>query len=142
MKKYIWLLSVAGIIVLFISSMYKHVEEKKNAGKAQRLSCHKEVITFERVYKKDAIKTAQKALYNGNYSFTSSIRKSVYEKSKLFNYINLKQTDALVDKELQSYNKNSNSDMSSRVDISYYIYENDIKDPGKKLQRVNYMQAT
>ncbi|MEA3512586.1 MAG: hypothetical protein U9R37_03195 [Campylobacterota bacterium] len=104
------------------------------SGKAKRIECQKKTTTFERSFGDEEIKIAQDLLMSGNFSFTSSIEKSIYSESKLFEYVKLQDTDKIVNEELKKYIK---SDIKSEKNLKfrYNIYENDIKDPGKKTKK-------
>ena len=134
MKNNIGVFVIVFILALLGNSVYTEMSKDKTPGKAKRLQCQKMVTTFENGYILKEIKEAQKQLLYGNIPFTSSVEKSHYAKSKLFNYISLKSTDKIFKKELLKYKK-SDKNKSSSYTLNYYIYENDVKDPGKKTKK-------
>ena len=107
------------------------MNKDKTPSKAKRLECQRKVSSFERAFNTDDISLAQDQIKSGNNNFTSSIEKSIYSESKLFNYISLVDTDKMMLENLNSYIKKQNKKNDNYV-FSYYIYENDKKDPGKK----------
>ncbi|RLA77521.1 MAG: hypothetical protein DRG78_17275 [Epsilonproteobacteria bacterium] len=104
------------------------------SGKAKRIPCHKINTAFERGFGDEFIKTAQTQLESGNFKFSSRIEKATYAPSKLFNYVKLADIDKITQLELESYIiKKELADEKLRM--SYYIYENDVGDPGKKTKK-------
>ena len=134
MKKYIIVFIVVFIGYLIGNSIYLEQIRDKTSEKTSRLECQRKGTVFERAYSLEDIKNAQSLISNGDDSFTSHIEKAVYSDSLLFNYITLKQTDEIFRKALQKYFKN-NETKESAYKLSYYIYENDKKDPGKKTKK-------
>lgn len=127
---YISIISLVSYLI--INSIYQEITKDKTPGKAKRLSCQKRVTTFERVYNLDEIKIVQNAIKNGNINFVSSIEKSIYMKSSLFEHISLVQTDKVFKQALSSYVKKETAIDTTAYKLSYIIYENDKLDPGKK----------
>ena len=134
MKKYIYTFIIVFVGYFILNSIYLEMNKDKTPGKAKRLECQRKVVSFERGFGNDDISFAQEQIISGNNSFTSFIEKAVYSKSKLFNYISLNITDKVMIKELESYIKKENI-KSDEYTFSYYIYENDKKDPGKKTNK-------
>ena len=134
MKNYIGY--VIGFVLVFIigSSIYEHNKKNDVYKKSERLDCHKTMTSFERIYDKSKIKDAQTMLLSGNYLLSSSVQKAVYSESKLFDFIKLENMDKVTLKTIKSYVKKLNPS-EDKLKISYYIYENDIKDPGKKTEK-------
>ncbi|MEA3553323.1 MAG: hypothetical protein U9R39_02840 [Campylobacterota bacterium] len=104
------------------------------SGKAKRIPCQVSATTFERGFGDADIKIAQALLESGNVNITSSVEKAVYAESKMFNYIKLEDTDKIVQNELNKYIK-TKTEQKGKLNLSYYIYENDVKDPGKKTKK-------
>ncbi|MEA2050498.1 MAG: hypothetical protein U9O56_07195 [Campylobacterota bacterium] len=104
------------------------------SGKAQRIPCQKNTTTFERGFGDEDIKKAQILLESGNVKLSSSIEKAVYAESKIFEFVKLSDTDKIVKDELQKYIIKS-EDKKEKLNLSYYIYENDVDDPGKKTKK-------
>jgi hypothetical protein len=111
--------------------MYQQVNKTATSS---RISCQKEVATFERVYKPKDIRFAQEQIKNGHIKVSSSVQKAHYSRSKLFDYVKLSDVDKIVDDTLKKYNTSSEK-KEENLEINYYIYENDVNDPGKKTKR-------
>ena len=124
------------LMTMLGSSIYEEITKKSpiESGKAKRLPCQKHNVSFERGFGDDYIKIAQKQLESGNFKFTSYIEKAQYAPSKLFDYIQLSDINKITQTELNSYIKTKKED-DEKLRISYYIYENDIGDPGKKTKK-------
>ncbi len=134
MKSYVWIFIALFFIAIIGQGLYEQILKDGKSAKSKRISCQQKVTAFERVYSSEKIKTTQKQLEYGNYELTSSAQKAVYAKSKLFDYVNLSDMNAIAIEKLQtSVKKRELSD--DKLKISYYIYENDIKDPGKKTEK-------
>ena len=134
MKKYAQIFIIILIGYLIGDSIYTEMTKDKTPGKTKRLACQEKVTTFERVFSNPEVKHAQRLIEHGNIEFTSSIEKSIYEESTLFNYTTLLETNQIFNNSLHKYVK-SNDKNDEKYHLSYYIYENDIKDPGKKTQK-------
>jgi len=131
MKKYFTVFIIIFIGYFIGNSIFVEMTKDKTPGKAKRLACQKKVTTFERSFSNADIKHVQSLIEHGSIDFSSHVEKAVYSKSKLFDYISLAQVDTFFTKKLRSYVK-YNEINSSDYKISYYIYENDKKNPGKK----------
>jgi len=121
-----------GILAIFLiyiigSSVYDQANKKK--ARLSRLDCQKEMVVFEKVYNAEALLHVKEALKGGSLSIESSIKKAKYMKTKLFDYVDINEIDALL-KETIAKHHNAKSDKA--LHVKYYIYENDKKDPGKK----------
>jgi len=136
MKKYLSVFIGVFLVVGLANSIYTQMtkEPPSSAGKAKRLPCHMKLTTFERCYDKEALKKAQYILTTGNFDFNSYVEKSHYAPSKLFNYVKLKDCDNFMQKELSSYTTTKDKS-KEKLHMTYYIYENDVKDPGKKTKK-------
>ena len=134
MKRYLGYVIGFALIFIIGNSIYEYNKKMDMYKKSYRLDCHKKMTSFERVYDINKIKAIQKMLLTGNYTLTSSIQKSVYAKSKLFDFVKLDKMDKITLETLKSYSKKMEQS-DSALKISYYIYENDIKDPGKKTEK-------
>ena len=131
MKKYITVFIVVFIGYFVGNSIYNEMTKDKTPGKVKRLSCQKKVTSFERAYSNPDIKYAQSLIEHGNNQFTSSIEKAIYSDSRLFTYISLSDLDKMFSKVLSTYIKH-NEQNEPLYKLSYYVYENDRDDPGKK----------
>lgn len=134
MKRFLWIFVGVFFIFLFGSSIYKQIQKENISAKASRIECQKKATTFEKVYIKNSIKTAQKSLEEGNYTLSSSVKKAIYAKSRLFNFVNLADMDKVTVNALNSHIKQKKSS-DKKLKIAYYIYENDVEDPGKKTEK-------
>jgi len=136
MKKYIGIFIVVFVGYMIGNSIYIQINKDPTPGKAKRFPCQAKTTTFEKGYSPAEIKIAQELLTQGGVSFKSSVEKSVYESSKLFDHIKLADMDKVMQKALDSYVTVSKyKDGKNPLKVSYYIYENDIKDPGKKTKK-------
>lgn len=135
MKKYIVTFISVFVLYLIGNSIYVEMNKDKTPGKAKRIECQKKVTSFERGFNTTQIKEAQQEIKNGAVTFTSGVEKATYAESALFEYISLKETDIIFKNMLVSFVENSDSTVDKKYKISYYIYENDIKDPGKKTKK-------
>ncbi len=104
------------------------------SGKAKRIPCHKTSTAFERGFGDKFIKTAQAQLSSGNFTFSSRVEKAKYAPSKLFDYVKLSDIDAITQIELEGYLVEKKL-TDEKLKIKYYIYENDVGDPGKKTKK-------
>ena len=121
-------------VVFTIAILIMQTAKMPKTGRADRLPCHKTKVCFENGFGDKDIKIAQKQLESGNFNFSSRVEKSKYAPSKLFDYIKLSDVDKITQIELDSYLvKKELTD--NKLKISYYIYENDVKDPGKKTKK-------
>jgi hypothetical protein len=134
MKRNLIVVIVLIIVFILINAIYKDAVKSNPYDKSSRIECQRKITTFERTYIDKDIKSAQSKLANGNFAFTSSVQKSVYAKSKLFDYVKLSDIDKVVNDELESYTQHK-SEKSEKLNITYYIYENDVNDPGKKTEK-------
>ena len=134
MKNYTAYVIVFVLIFVIASSIYKHNKKSDSYKKTQRLDCHKSVTSFERIYDKEKIEELQKKLVSENFVLLSSVQNAVYSKSKLFEYVKLTDMDKITMDMLNNYIINKKPS-DNKMKISYYIYENDIKDPGKKTEK-------
>lgn len=121
------------ILILFFSTVIYGVinQINKTSAKSKRLECQDKTITFERVFVDKPIIEAIKLFESNNYIIKSNIEYSKYMQSHLINILNKKQSDdilkSIINKSIVSNNANR-----KKVEIDYYIYENDKKDKGKK----------
>ena len=134
MKKYISIVAILLIILVIGYGLYEDIQKQNLSAKSMRISCQKKVTVFERIYDDTNIKLMQAKLENANYLLSSSIQKAVYSKSKLFDYVNLPAIDKSTIEILNKYTISKDSS-DKKLKILYHIYENDIKDPGKKTEK-------
>ena len=133
-KKYLGIFIAVFLITAIGYSIYEQMNKEPMSAKSKRIPCQKKTTTFEKIIKPQFVLEAQKLLKDGQYTLESSMKKSVYAKSKLFDYISLNQIDQMT---IDTINKNiiQENNNDNRLFIKYYIYENDIKDPGKKTKK-------
>jgi len=134
MRRYIGIVVVLFAVFVVINSLYEQIQKDNKSAKSTRILCQKNVTVFERIYDDKKVEILQKKLSAGNYILSSSVQKAVYSKSKLFDYVNLIDMDKITIEMIESYVKDRELS-DAKLKISYYIYENDIKDPGKKTEK-------
>lgn len=132
MKNYIIVFVIVFIGYFIGDSIYTQMTKDKTPGKAKRIECQTKTTTFERGFGDEDIKKAQEKLEQGAVEYSSTIEKAIYAQSELFNYVNLKETNKIFDMELKKYIIKESENKEKPLKISYNIYENDVKDPGKK----------
>ena len=125
---------VLAVFILLVSNTIYTTLTKKSA-KATRLKCQKEVVTFERIYDKSKIKLMQDLVKSGNFNIKSTIQKSSYMPTKLFQYVKQDEVDKIVLSELNSYKQKDTATNDKKLQIDYLIYENDKDNPGKKTKK-------
>ena len=119
------------IIVAFISFIvYGVFNQNRIDPKVKRVACQNSVTTFEKIYSTD-LKFAKELLLSSNYIIESKIEYSESMKSNLYNIFSNKQSDQILNDVLSKF-KNSDKKYDKKLLISYYIYENDKEDKGKK----------
>ena len=133
-SRYFVLLLVVFLVYVVFESIYKEINKKTLSAKAQRIECQNRTTTFEKVYLKNDIVELQELLYSGHYSLKSWVKKAKYSKTRLFEFVNLKDIDIVTKNIIKSYAKKQNNS-EKKLKIEYYIYENDVDDPGKKTER-------
>lgn len=122
------------LIITFAIGVFLFQQSAHTGGKTQRIACHKTYTVFERIYNDTALKNVKNALYSGKYELHSSVEKAKFMPTRLFNYVHLSDVDKLVKDAILAYKK-STTITEDKVNIDYYIYENDKADPGKKTQK-------
>lgn len=130
MGKYIYGIFVILFILLAGNEIYKHFYPSSGA-KATRLECHKQSTTFERVYNQRLIKEAVNALKSGNVKTKYAMQFSVYTPSKMGQYFTIEQVNSDL-LQILAKHKDNKSISNKSLMIDYYVYENDVDDPGKK----------
>ncbi|RLA69117.1 MAG: hypothetical protein DRG24_08995 [Epsilonproteobacteria bacterium] len=128
MKYLLYPLALIGLI-FFAEGIYSQINKK--GAKSARLPCHNKAVVFERLYAPELLASSKEALLSGHYVLSSSVKKATFMKSKLFEYVNLKEVDTMVTEAIATKQHLKNVS-DEKLYITYYIYENDKKDPGKK----------
>lgn len=127
-KKFLFI--VLGLLVIYFigEGIYTKMTSK---AKLSALSCHKEVVVFEKIYESELFQNALKAIQVGAFESSISAEKATYSPSTLFTYVNLEETKSRVNDALEGYVKEKKS-ITPKADIAILVYENDMKHPGKK----------
>lgn len=132
MGKYIYALIVIIFIWFAGSQIYTTFFKSKETAKTTRLACHKKSTTFERIYNKKLISQAIESIENGNVKTKYEMQFSKYVPSKMGQYFTIEQVDNDLQQILKSYKKGDQN--GSTLLIDYFVYENDLGDPGKKTE--------
>jgi len=128
MKRILYPLVIIVIVGIIVVEIYQQLNPTK--AKSQRLSCHKEVIVFERVYNEEMTQQLQEAIRNNAFTIEMEVEKSVYMPTQLFEHISEKE---VYNKVLQSFEAQAQSHSDEkRLKIDLHLYENDKDDPKKK----------
>ncbi|QKF73328.1 hypothetical protein AFAEC_1163 [Aliarcobacter faecis] len=127
MKTKIYLLFIALFIGFIV---YGAIKQKTYDPKAKRVACQNSVTTFEKIFTKD-LDFTKEFILSSNYKIESKIEYSKNMKSNLEGVFSSKDSDKILIEVLNSF-KNSDKKYDNKLMISYYIYENDKEDKGKK----------
>jgi len=122
------------IIILIIGGLYtalSNINSTSNLHKNKRLACQNETITFEKINKQHPIKSGIELLESGNYTINTTIDYSKYMKSKLINILSEQQATERLNSIIKK-NVVSNLSKDKKLQIKFYIYENDKEDKRKK----------
>lgn len=118
------------VLVLFVT--FAVFEElNKFDPKKKRLQCQEKTITFEKIEFENPIWETNNLIETNNFVIKSNIEYSKFMKSHLMNILNVQQADDILNKILKQYIK-SDKPNNKKLEIDYYIYENDKEDKGKK----------
>lgn len=118
------------VLVLFVT--FAVFEElNKFDPKKKRLQCQEKTITFEKIEFENPIWETNNLIETNNFVIKSNIEYSKFMKSHLINILNVQQADDILNKILKQYIK-SDKPNNKKLEIDYYIYENDKEDKGKK----------
>ena len=126
--KYLYYAFIALFIYIAGNGIY--TQFLKKSPRADRLECQKNVIFYEGLKNKNLMSQAKKALLSYNYDINSSIVKSKYMPSKLFEYVDKDEIDKILVKKINSLNYEKGK--TQKLHIKYEIWENDKDHPGKK----------
>ena len=130
--KYI-LYAAAAFFLYFIGSDVYHQMTKKGPN-STRIACQEECKVFEKVYDKELVQKTKTALLSGEYELSSRIKKAKFMKSRLFEYVHIEDVDQNVREDIAK-RRRSGTHSDEKLQIDYYIYENDKDDPGKKTKK-------
>ncbi len=131
MGKYIYALVVIIFVWFAGSQIYTIFFKTKETAKTTRLACHKKSTTFETIYDKKLTYQAIKSLENGNVQTKYEMQFSKYMPSKMGQYFTIEQVDNDLQQILKTYKKGDQNGSKTLL-IDYFVYENDLDDPGKK----------
>lgn len=122
------------IIILLLSFLFYGVFtqiNKSSSKNLKRVPCQNKTITFEKINTESHILKAIKLIENGSFNITGYIDYSKFMKSNLENKISNTDIKNRIVKVLNTYKK-LNAKLDEKVDIKFYIYENDREDKRKK----------
>lgn len=118
-----------GFLVFILSIIgFSAFKQINKSAKASRIDCQKEVVVFEKIYKPQQIELLKKSIFNHDAKIVLKIEKSKYMKSKLFEFVDINETEKYIEK---AFGLNNNQD-TNNILINVLLYENDKLDPGKK----------
>lgn len=126
-KSNLYLLFIFGFILFIVFGV---INKRTVDIKTKRVTCQNSVTTFEKIYTKD-LDFAKKLLTSSNYEIQSDIEYSKNMKSNLLGNFSTEDSDEILIEVLNN-SKSINKKYDEKLLISYYIYENDKKDEGKK----------
>ncbi|EFK96985.1 conserved hypothetical protein [sediment metagenome] len=132
MGKYIYWIFVVVFFSLLANEAYKYFYPNDNI-RAKRIECQEESITFERIYSPSLIKEAINALESGNVKTKYKMVPSVYTTSQMGKYFTIEDVNNDLLKILAKHKKQNKLNTQPLL-IDYYVYENDVDDPGKKTE--------
>lgn len=126
------------LLILSIVSFFSYgiitKNNSKTTKKEKRLPCQTKTVTFEKINKKEHIKKAVGLLQSGNYYIDSYIEYSKFMESKIAKYLDISKANKLLEKSIKASSKSSIQNQE-KLQIKYYIYENDKEDKGKKSKK-------
>ena len=147
-KKNIALIIGVVIFIIIGNEVYTQINQKPKSAKSFRLTCHKEGVTFEKVIKKDLVKSLQQHLKSDDYKLIVWADKSVYMKTVMFNFVDIETIQKDIKEKFIAYptNLDTTNKEKKEVLVDIMVYENDKKDPGKKTTKsklyAGYLTAT
>lgn len=120
------------IIILILLGLYgAFTKLNLTVAKEKRLACQAQTITFERVFTDQPVIKAIDLLESKNYKINTYVDYSKYMKSHLKDILSEKEAQNRLESVLEKFVKNE-SLKDEKVEIKYYLYENDKKDTNKK----------
>lgn len=120
-----------GAVLAIAIALYYLMPTKGNSGKSTRIECQKEVTTFERIYEPTYITQTIDALKSGNIQTKYRMQFAVHTPTKMGQYFTIDEVNNNLLDILAKYHDSTISSSEPLV-IDYFVYENDINDPGKK----------
>lgn len=125
------------IFLAFIGFFSYGIIAKDNTNslkKHKRLECQKKTITFEKIANLDNIEEAINLLLTDNYKIKSYIQYSKFMQTQIANYMDIKRANEYLIQSINIYSKEAKQN-NKKLQIEYYIYENDKEDKGKKSKK-------
>lgn len=120
------------IIILITGLIYgTSMQLNQSSAKIKRLSCQEKTITFERVFTEQPVVKAIELLESKNYKIDSYIDYSKHMKSHLKDILSEEEAVNKLENILEKFVQNKVA-KDEKIDIKYYLYENDKKDSNKK----------
>lgn len=120
------------ILMIVIFAIYKTVDyTNSNTKNKGRLACQQTTTTFERIYNKMPITEAIELLESNNYIINTDIDYSKYMQSKLINILSKEEAEKRLKNIINKHVK-TKKEANKKLQINYYIYENDKEDKRKK----------
>jgi hypothetical protein len=119
---------VLGVIGILRQTIYKQMNKK--GANTTRLACQTKSIVYEKVFKPELFKNMQNSIKAGNFSLNTTILKSQYMESHLFEYVDKEKVQEDFLNKLLVLKDSTHSNEKSSIELT--IYENDKLDPGKK----------
>jgi len=114
-------------ILLFIffvfNTLYQHFSPK--SAKSNRIACHQEVTTFERLYEPNKLQKVKQLLDSQDFKLNMNIAKSHYMPTRIDSYLSIKQLKQMLEKTF-------GVSKGKKLLVNVLLYENDKKDPKKK----------
>lgn len=128
------ILLVTLFVVLLGAGYWLFVQDQKPKSCAvKRIPCQQDVVCFERTYRMAELQRVIDLLKSRRYTVVSRAQKSEYMASRLFEYVNKEQVDAMVAAAIESQvPKQPVEGTDDTLVVDYLIYENDKLHPGKK----------
>ncbi len=123
-----------SIIILLLGFLFYGVFTqigKTSSKNLKRVPCQNKTITFEKINTEANISKAIKLIENGSINIEGYIDYSKFMKSNLESKVSNNDIKNRIIKILATYKK-SDEKLDQKVDIKFYIYENDREDKRKK----------
>lgn len=124
---------VLFVILVVVFGVFDQASKK--SFKSKRLACQDKTTTFERIFVESPIEKSVELFKSNQLNISSNIEYSTYMKSHLKDVYSLDKLNNTFNKSLKKYINSNSKDASEKININYYIYENDKKDQGKKSEK-------
>lgn len=126
--------SLVIVIILLLGFLFYGVFtqiDKSSSKNLKRVPCQNKTITFEKINTESNIKETIRLIENSSYEIDGYIDYSKFMKSNLENKMSNSDIKNRINKILNTYKK-TDEKLTEKVDIKFYIYENDREDKRKK----------